>query len=69
MFYKKMIIYKIFNIDDDIIISIRPDLLSLDNSNILDILYQIIMKYDENTLYVPDIYFSYGITDHIAIGS
>ena len=67
MLYKKSRLLEYVN-EYDIIINMRPDLVSLD-LKLVDILRQVLMHWDDNTLYVPKIYNSVGISDTFAIGS
>lgn len=68
MFYKKRRLSDMISDDYDMIINIRPDLVSLDGKQLLHIILNILLKYDNNILYVPKIYHSFGVTDTIAIG-
>jgi hypothetical protein len=52
----------------DIIVNIRPDLLSMDGQFMMHIILKVLLKYQQNTIYIPKIYNSLGITDTIAIG-
>lgn len=67
MFYKKAQMLKYAD-QYDVIINIRPDLLSF-NMHLVDIIRQVLFNWDENTIYIPKIYNSVGITDTFAIGS
>ena len=69
MFYKKRKLLDIINTNYDIVVNIRPDLLSLDGKCLHHILLDILANYDKNTLYIPKLYNSFGITDTFAIGS
>lgn len=69
MFYKKRRVLELIPTDYDIIIQMRPDLISQDGQHLLHILFNILTKYDNNTIYVPNMYNSFGITDTMAIGS
>lgn len=70
MTYKKQRLCDYINQFDtyDIIVNIRPDLLSMDGQFMMHIILKVLLKYQHNTLYIPKIYNSLGITDTIAIG-
>ena len=61
MFYKKKNLLKFVD-RYDIIIQMRPDLVSL-NGKLIDLIYQMYQTYDDNTLYTTKLYSSVGITD------
>lgn len=67
MFYKKTQLIKYLT-NYDIVINIRPDLVTL-NQHLIDLILSIFKKYDENTLYTSKIYDSVGIADTFAAGS
>ena len=67
MFYKKKTFLKYLN-DYDIIINMRPDLVSFDKK-LIDLVYDMLKNYDDATLYTPIMYGSLGITDTFAMGS
>lgn len=69
MFYKKRRLFDMISDDYDIIINIRPDLVSLDGKQLLHIILNILLKYEDNILYVPKIYNSFGVSDIMAIGN
>lgn len=72
MMYKKYMLYNVILQSTkhyDFIISIRPDLLSLDGKYLMNILVDILVKYNMYTIYVPKIYNSVGVTDTMACGS
>lgn len=71
MTYKKQKLCDYINRFDtyDIIVNIRPDLLSMDGQFMMHIILKVLIKYQHNTLYIPKIYNSIGITDTMAIGS
>lgn len=67
MFYKKAQFNSIID-KYDIVIHMRPDLTTFDD-HLLDVVISALNKYDNNTIYIPNIYNSSGITDIFAIGS
>jgi len=69
MFYKKRKLVDIIPTDYDIIVHLRPDLLSLDGKQLMHVILNILLKYKKDVLYIPKIYHSFGITDTLAIGS
>lgn len=69
MLKKRKCINNMLHDSYDIIVSIRPDLLSLDGKHLCDILTEVLLKYDDNTIYIPKVYNSVGISDQMAIGS
>lgn len=69
MFSKKLNFIKLLN-KYDILINMRPDLSSLDkDTHLIDIIYDIIKRYDENVVFTTKLYDSVGIADTFAAGS
>jgi hypothetical protein len=67
MLYKKFKLIE--HVDNyDIIVVMRPDIISFD-LKLIDILRNVLLNWSDNTLYVPKIYSSVGISDIFAIGS
>ena len=71
MFYKKrrLLDYIKPSHNYDMIVSLRPDLLSLDGKYLIHIILNVLLMYNKNTIYVSKMYNSLGITDTISIGS
>jgi len=67
MFFKKYTFPKYLN-NYDVVIHMRPDLISFDK-NLIDLIYDMFINYDTNTLYSPILYGSLGISDTYAMGS
>lgn len=67
MLYKKSQFVKIAQ-SYDIIIHTRPDLFSFDKK-LIDVIYDLMFKYNENTIYVTHLYNSVGLCDTFAAGS
>jgi hypothetical protein len=67
MFYKKSTFLPIID-KYDIVVQMRPDLVTFDKK-LIDLIYDVLKNYNENTLYTPIMYGSVGIADTFAIGS
>jgi hypothetical protein len=74
MFYKKRKLMDLIDINtNDYIIYMRPDIESLDNIKVIDIikgmLHDMTIRDNTNTIYIPNLYNSVGVTDMFAIGN
>lgn len=69
MFRKKRRLYDMIPKTYDIIIHMRPDLVSMDGKCLLHIMIDILSNYDSNAIYLPKFYNSFGVADTMAIGS
>lgn len=69
MFYKKSTFMKyLTDAKYDMIVMMRPDLISF-NGRLIDLIYEVMKKYDTNTMYVPIMYSSVGVAATFAISS
>lgn len=67
MFYKKKVLLKYLN-NYDVVINMRPDLVSFDK-NLIELIHIMFKNYNNDTLYTPITYGSLGIADTFAMGS
>lgn len=68
MFHKKRQLLSMIGAKYDVIVCMRPDLVSNDGKQLGDILLDILMRFKRHTIYVPTMYNSFGIADTFAIG-
>lgn len=67
MFFKKTTFLKYLK-NYNIVIQMRPDLISY-NKNLIDLIYDMFMNYNNDTLYTPLLYSKYGITTTFSMGT